>query len=455
MSLRPALLAGTIALAAGGGLFYYNDQTWRVKYNQLAEEKDKQIASSIEKMHHGIKLESTAAQERELQTKKYIESLVKQTSDCRAALSKSETLRKENKKEGGVIIPPSAQHFFPFGIPSTENIRFNQDYVVAYDTKNRTAFWSAEHISKVIFSKRGSPDRQNSQFKEDERFPAIFRALLTDYQGSGFDRGHLTPAADVISSQESLNETFLLSNISPQVGDGFNRHYWARLEKFARMLVDQYEDVYIYSGPLYLPEKSTDGKWYVHHQVLGNPPNVSVPTHFFKTILVTKPIIEDKTNLPADAQASNSAIGDPAPKKLLKVATFILPNKSIPQNTPLDAFLVDETTLARATGMLFWRRALPFTVPLCTKETPCNLPPTDWWKPKEAPVQVDVDKVVTEFLSNPNVVEYKFPTAFTSFQRKQAHEAAEKYNLDHVTKVDASGTYVVITKSPITSCVPE
>ena len=354
-----------------------------------------------------------------------------------------------------MIIPPSAQHFFPFGLPSTENILFNQDYVVAYDTKNRTAFWSAEHISKAIFAKSGSRDRRNSKFQEDERLPAVFRAKMADYQGSGFDRGHLTPAADVISTQESLNETFLLSNISPQVGNGFNGHYWARLEKFARMLVDEYEDVYIYSGPAYLPEKSTDGKWYVHHQVLGNPPNVSVPTHFFKTILVSKPVIEGKANLSADAAANDSAIADPAPKKLLKVATFILPNQAIPSNTPLDTFLVDETSLARATGMIFWRRALPFTVSLCTKESPCNLPPTDWWKPKEPPVQMDVEQVVTEFIANPNVVEYQFPTAFTSAQRKQAYEAAEKYNLRHALKIDTNGTCVVITKSSTNSLAPE
>lgn len=40
----------------------------------------------------------------------------------------------------------------------------------------------------------------------------------------------MVPAADAKQSQQAMSETFLLSNIAPQVGDGFNRHYWAYLE---------------------------------------------------------------------------------------------------------------------------------------------------------------------------------------------------------------------------------
>lgn len=40
----------------------------------------------------------------------------------------------------------------------------------------------------------------------------------------------MVPAADAKQSQQAMSETFLLSNIAPQVGEGFNRHYWAYLE---------------------------------------------------------------------------------------------------------------------------------------------------------------------------------------------------------------------------------
>lgn len=59
---------------------------------------------------------------------------------------------------------------------------------------------------------------------EDESIPAMFRAKLQDYFRSGYDRGHMVPAADAKLSQGAMDETFLLSNIAPQVGVGFNRH---------------------------------------------------------------------------------------------------------------------------------------------------------------------------------------------------------------------------------------
>jgi hypothetical protein len=47
--------------------------------------------------------------------------------------------------------------------------------------------------------------------------------LTPDFK-SGYDRGHMVPAADAKISQQAMDETFYLSNVAPQVGDGFNRH---------------------------------------------------------------------------------------------------------------------------------------------------------------------------------------------------------------------------------------
>jgi endonuclease G len=66
-------------------------------------------------------------------------------------------------------------------------------------------------------------NRDKSSFREDPEIPIMFRALLKDYSRSGFDRGHQTPAADATFTQQAMDETFLLTNMAPQVGVGFNR----------------------------------------------------------------------------------------------------------------------------------------------------------------------------------------------------------------------------------------
>lgn len=92
------------------------------------------------------------------------------------------------------------------------------------------------------------------------------------------------------------------------MGVDFNRHYWARLEKFTRDLAKAYDDVFIVTGPLFLPVPSGAGgrrgggggegsggmakgqqqqpraaEWRMEYPMLGKPPALmAVPTHFFK-----------------------------------------------------------------------------------------------------------------------------------------------------------------------------
>jgi len=101
-------------------------------------------------------------------------------------------------------------------------------YAAAYDRRNRIPAWTAQHLTADSLRRPeggGGGDRQGSTFQEDSAIPEKFRAKLLDYFRSGYDRGHMVPAADAKSSQVAMNETFLLSNIAPQVGEGFNRHY--------------------------------------------------------------------------------------------------------------------------------------------------------------------------------------------------------------------------------------
>lgn len=202
----------------------------------------------------------------------------------------------------------------------------------AYDRRMRNPAWVAEHITpQSLLVSNG--DRKNSVFYEDVTIPVAFRAKLADYFRSGYDRGHQVPAADAKWSQEAMDGTFALTNMCPQVGQGFNRDYWAHFEDFCRSLTTTYPSVRIVTGPLYLPHRDPDGKWRVSYEVIGNPPNVAVPTHFYKVVYG-----EDGTGNP------NSSVA---------LGAFVLPNTVIPNTKSLADFEVPLEAVERASGLEF------------------------------------------------------------------------------------------------------
>lgn len=202
----------------------------------------------------------------------------------------------------------------------------------AYDRRTRNPAWVAEHITPQSLLIKNA-DRKHSTFFEDTSIPAIFRAKLSDYFRSGYDRGHQVPAADAKWSQEAMDGTFALSNMCPQVGEGFNRDYWAHFEDFCRNLTQKYPSVRVVTGPLYLPHRDPDGKWRVNYEVIGTPPNVAVPTHFYKVIYG-----ED---------------GSGGPHSKVALGAFVLPNARISNQTSLSSFEVPLEVLERASGLEF------------------------------------------------------------------------------------------------------
>ncbi|KAJ6110127.1 Extracellular Endonuclease subunit A [Penicillium sp. IBT 16267x] len=202
----------------------------------------------------------------------------------------------------------------------------------AYDRRTRNPAWVAEHITPQSLLMKNA-DRKHSTFFEDPSIPALFRAKLSDYFRSGYDRGHQVPAADAKWSQEAMDGTFALSNMCPQVGEGFNRDYWAHFEDFCRNLTQKYPSVRVVTGPLYLPHRDPDGKWRVNYEVIGSPPNVAVPTHFYKVIYG-----ED---------------GSGGPNSQVALGAFVLPNARIANQTSLSSFEVPLEVLERASGLEF------------------------------------------------------------------------------------------------------
>lgn len=144
-------------------------------------------------------------------------------------------------------------------------------FAVLHSGLTKTPLVVVERLSKGQLSRAKNVERTDG-FYSDPRVPRDARAELDDYQSSGYDRGHLSSAANQ-PDLVAMRQSFALSNIVPQ--DGFNnRKVWSKVEsdvrKFARRAAG---DVYVYSGPVFR------GKV----QAIG-PGRVWVPSHLFKLV---------------------------------------------------------------------------------------------------------------------------------------------------------------------------
>lgn len=243
------------------------------------------------------------------------------------------------------------QDFFKYGFPGPNHDMGNRnEFITCYDRSTRNPYWVLEHITADSIKSVSGVDRKKSVFKEDEAIPLKFRARLRDYFRSGYDRGHQAPAADAKYNQETMNETFLLTNMSPQVGDGFNRDYWAHFEDFCRRLTKKYDNVRIMTGPLYLPKKCDDDKFRVTYEVIGSPPNIAVPTHFFKLV-----------------------VGERSGDEKISAAAFVLPNEQIDNNTNLTDFQVPIEALERSTGLELLQKVPYYNKKDLCQEVKCEI----------------------------------------------------------------------------------
>ena len=120
-------------------------------------------------------------------------------------------------------------------------------YVSGYSYLTKQPIWVAYALtSKQIAIKTERKDK----FVPDPSVPKEHSASLNDYKKSGYDRGHLAPYASMDFSKVSANESFYLSNISPQK-PSLNRRGWAKLESNVRFWNAYYNGIYVITGPIY------------------------------------------------------------------------------------------------------------------------------------------------------------------------------------------------------------
>ena len=143
-------------------------------------------------------------------------------------------------------------------------------YTLSYNEEYEVPAYVAYELTKDEVLGGGE---RNDSFKADESV-RTGSAELDDYKGSGYDRGHMAPAADFKWSSEAMSDTFYLSNMCPQ-DPSFNRGIWADLEAVVRTMAYDNSSVYVVTGPVL-----TDGPY----ETIGKS-KVAVPKRFYKVIL--------------------------------------------------------------------------------------------------------------------------------------------------------------------------
>ncbi|MDX1651140.1 MAG: DNA/RNA non-specific endonuclease [Brumimicrobium sp.] len=144
---------------------------------------------------------------------------------------------------------------------------------ISYNPDCRQAEWVVYSLRKEVLE--NAEITRTDRFIPDPLLPDSISAHDKDYYKSGYDRGHLAPAADMAGSLKCMQESFYYSNISPQL-PGFNRGIWKKLEAQVRKWAVQYDSILVVTGPLLGIDENNRIK----------SSQVCIPKGFFKALLI-------------------------------------------------------------------------------------------------------------------------------------------------------------------------
>lgn len=153
--------------------------------------------------------------------------------------------------------------------PRQQQIIRHTGYTVSYNKDTKLPNWVSYELTRA--ETKGKEKRSN-RFIAD---PLVKGAIATnaDYTRSGYDKGHMAPAADMKWSPVAMNESFYFSNMCPQHPQ-LNRRGWKKLEDKIRDWAVADSAIIIICGPVIKKQPKTIGK-----------NKVIVPQQFFKVIL--------------------------------------------------------------------------------------------------------------------------------------------------------------------------
>lgn len=196
------------------------------------------------------------------------------------------------------MTPPPVQSSninITLGNPSNATVNINTpdnyllekpQYVMSYNRSKACSNWVSWYLNS---SSIGSTPRQND-FRPDPQLPSgWYQVSDTDYSGSGFDRGHMTPSGDRTSSVANNSATFLMTNMIPQA-PGNNQGPWEKLESYLRgqLNANGGQEIYIISGSYGLGGVGTGG----FANTIANG-QITVPEQTFKIAVILSNGIDD------------------------------------------------------------------------------------------------------------------------------------------------------------------
>lgn len=143
-------------------------------------------------------------------------------------------------------------------------------FTLCYSEKYEQAKWVAYRLTSEMCD--NNEEERSNNFRIDTEVNTG-SASPGDYKKSGYDRGHLCPAGDMGWSQQTMSESFLMSNMSPQL-PAFNRGIWKKLETDVRGWAKKNNEIYIVTAGILEESLPTIGI-----------DKVAVPRFYYKVIL--------------------------------------------------------------------------------------------------------------------------------------------------------------------------
>ena len=165
------------------------------------------------------------------------------------------------------------ENFLPAYTATDEIIRHTA-FTLCYSEKQEQAKWVAYRLTDGMCNNNGEERTNNFRVDPDVKTKS---AIPDDYKKSGYDRGHLCPAGDMGWSGQTMSESFLMSNMSPQL-PGFNRGIWKNLEEDVRCWAIGNKEIYVVTAGVLEDNLTTIGM-----------DKVAVPRYYYKVILDVHP----------------------------------------------------------------------------------------------------------------------------------------------------------------------